>query len=120
MDWVDQAVCRSIDPELWFPEKGGSTHAARRVCVTCPVQRQCLKYSFDIRAEFGIWGGMPASHREKAQESYIKRTKRDRDRMIDNLLNKIDEDVEAGLEGIAATKERDSERKKRWRRGKAA
>ena len=37
-DW-DLAVCKETDPELYFPEKGGSTREARRVCNGDP---RCL------------------------------------------------------------------------------
>jgi WhiB family redox-sensing transcriptional regulator len=35
--WQDQALCAQTDPEAFFPEKGGSTREAKRICVGCEV-----------------------------------------------------------------------------------
>ena len=32
LGWQDQALCAQTDPEAFFPEKGGSTREAKRVC----------------------------------------------------------------------------------------
>lgn len=55
--WVRDAVCAQTDPELFFPEKGGSTAAAKRVCAGCPVRAECLAYAIEHGERFGIWGG---------------------------------------------------------------
>ena len=34
--WQDRALCAQTDPEAFFPEKGGSTREAKRVCRGCP------------------------------------------------------------------------------------
>lgn len=94
-EWVEQATCRSVDPEVWFPEIPAHSHQAVALCVQCPVQRQCLKYSFDTRAEFGVWGGMGSVKRTKLLRTYTARSKADRERLIDRLLNEIDDEVEA-------------------------
>lgn len=97
-EWVEQATCRSVDPELWFPDNPRQSYHAIALCVQCPVQRQCLKLSLDTKAEFGVWGGLGSTHRIKVQRTYTTRSKADRERMIDRLLNEIDEDIEAILE----------------------
>lgn len=58
-DWIQQAACRDIDPELWFPRRGDSHTAtqAKAVCNTCPVQTDCLDYAIRWRIQHGIWGG---------------------------------------------------------------
>ena len=43
--WRLDALCAETDPESFFPEKGGSTREAKRVCVGCPVRMQCLEYA---------------------------------------------------------------------------
>jgi WhiB family redox-sensing transcriptional regulator len=113
MDWLDDAVCRTVDPEAWFPEVSNEYNPAVSICASCPVQRQCLKMSFDIRAEYGIWGGLPAHKRVKKQRSYINRSKPDRERMIDSLLNEIDEVVEQRAESMAASRERELAKKRK-------
>lgn len=58
-----EAVCAQVDPELFYPEKGGSTRAAKSVCLTCSVWVQCLEYALAHDERFGIWGG--TSERER-------------------------------------------------------
>lgn len=62
-DWTTFAECQFIDPELFFPERGGSTKAAKRVCADCPVSAQCLDFALDNFEWWGIWGGK--SERER-------------------------------------------------------
>src|ERR1700733_4980576 len=40
--WVDEALCSQADPDLWFPDKGGSTRDAKKVCLGCPVRQRFL------------------------------------------------------------------------------
>jgi WhiB family redox-sensing transcriptional regulator len=63
--WLDRAACLQADPDAFYPEKGGSSRAAKRVCHTCPVQAECLSYALANDERFGIWGGM--SERERRQ-----------------------------------------------------
>lgn len=62
-DWTLAAVCASVDPEIFFPEKGGSTREAKRVCTGCPVRDECLQYALEMGERFGIFGGK--SERER-------------------------------------------------------
>lgn len=61
--WMDDALCAQTDPEAFFPEKGGSTRAAKAVCAACPVRQQCLDYALAHRETSGIWGGLSARER---------------------------------------------------------
>ena len=63
--WEDKALCSQTDPEAFFPEKGGSTREAKRICLGCEVVNQCLNYALDHDERFGIWGGK--SERERRQ-----------------------------------------------------
>ena len=36
--WADEAKCLNADPDVFFPEKGGSTREAKRICAECTVQ----------------------------------------------------------------------------------
>ena len=45
MDWQDRALCAQTDPEAFFPEKGGSTREAKRICQGCDVRAECLEYA---------------------------------------------------------------------------
>jgi len=61
--WVDDALCAQTDPEIFHPEKGGSTRQAKAVCAQCFVQAECLDYAMTNDERFGIWGGL--SERER-------------------------------------------------------
>ena len=61
--WMDLALCAETDPEAFFPEKGGSTREAKKVCRSCEVQPECLEYALEHDEHFGIWGGL--SERER-------------------------------------------------------
>lgn len=61
--WIDQALCAQVDPEIFYPEKGMSFYAARRVCASCPVVAQCLEYAIENREEYGLWGGTTPKQR---------------------------------------------------------
>jgi WhiB family redox-sensing transcriptional regulator len=61
--WRDGALCAETDPEAFFPEKGGSVRAAKRVCGACDVRAECLEYALEHDERFGIWGG--TSERER-------------------------------------------------------
>ena len=39
LGWQERALCAQTDPEAFFPEKGGSTREAKKVCVGCEVRR---------------------------------------------------------------------------------
>jgi WhiB family redox-sensing transcriptional regulator len=56
--WQDLALCAEVDPDLFFPEKGDSTAAARRVCAACEVRAQCLVWALDHGEIHGVWGGV--------------------------------------------------------------
>jgi WhiB family redox-sensing transcriptional regulator len=63
--WTEQALCAQIDLEAFFPEKGGSTRAAKRICAECPVKTPCLRYALDHAERFGIWGGVTERERRR-------------------------------------------------------
>jgi WhiB family transcriptional regulator, redox-sensing transcriptional regulator len=45
LSWQERALCAQTDPEAFFPEKGGSTREAKRVCLSCDVRSECLEYA---------------------------------------------------------------------------
>ena len=61
--WQEKALCAQTDPEAFFPEKGGSTREAKRICLGCEVKDACLDYALANDERFGIWGGL--SERER-------------------------------------------------------
>lgn len=64
-EWHADGLCSQVDGDLWFPEKGGSTRDAKRICLSCPVLVECRSYALAHEERFGIWGGL--SERERRQ-----------------------------------------------------
>ena len=69
--WRLDALCAETDPEAFFPEKGGSTREAKRVCVGCDVRAECLEFALASDERFGIWGGL--SERERRRLRLMRR-----------------------------------------------
>jgi len=65
LGWQERALCAQTDPEAFFPEKGGSTREAKRVCQSCEVRRECLTYALENDERFGIWGGLSERERRR-------------------------------------------------------
>ncbi|MCP2637502.1 WhiB family transcriptional regulator [Microbacterium sp. HD4P20] len=65
LSWQTDALCAQTDPEAFFPEKGGSTRDAKRICTSCDVRDQCLEYALQNDERFGIWGGLSERERRK-------------------------------------------------------
>ncbi len=63
--WQVDALCAQTDPEAFFPEKGGSTRDAKRVCSSCEVRGECLEYALQNDERFGIWGGLSERERRR-------------------------------------------------------
>ncbi len=64
-EWMLEAKCLDADPEAFFPEKGGSTREAKRICAACPVREECLDHALANEERFGIWGGYSERERRR-------------------------------------------------------
>ena len=71
LGWQERALCAQTDPEAFFPEKGGSTREAKRVCLTCDVRSECLEYALEHDERFGIWGGLSERERRKLKKRAV-------------------------------------------------
>lgn len=65
LDWQTDALCAQVDPELFFPDKGGTSLPAKAVCARCDVREPCLDYALDNGERFGIWGGLSERQRRR-------------------------------------------------------
>ncbi|QFG08440.1 WhiB transcriptional factor [Mycobacterium phage Yunkel11] len=64
--WRAAALCAQTDPEIFFPEQGGSTREAKRVCGACRVSDQCLAWALAQPVNpTGIWGGTTERERRR-------------------------------------------------------
>ena len=71
LGWQTDALCAQTDPEAFFPEKGGSTRDAKKVCGACNVRSQCLEYALANDERFGIWGGLSERERRRLRKRAI-------------------------------------------------
>lgn len=69
LQWQARALCAQTDPEAFFPEKGGSTREAKRVCLACEVRVECLDYALAHDERFGIWGGLSERERRRLKRA---------------------------------------------------
>lgn len=63
--WESQGICGQTDPEAFFPEKGGSTREAKRICMSCGVSEECLRAALANDERYGIWGGKSERERRR-------------------------------------------------------
>jgi WhiB family redox-sensing transcriptional regulator len=73
--WAEQATCRHEDPDLFFPpeDEHGRYAAlrealAKRVCLGCPVLRECTDYALANDERYGVWGGLTAGERDRLRQ----------------------------------------------------
>jgi WhiB family redox-sensing transcriptional regulator len=69
--WQERGLCAQTDPEAFFPEKGGSTREAKRICMGCEVRDRCLEYALAHDERFGIWGGLSERERRRLKRGII-------------------------------------------------
>jgi len=71
-EWKLRALCREVDPDLFFPEGPANVVHSRykeaiSVCAKCEVRRECYQYALDNNERDGIWGGHYAVHIQRAK-----------------------------------------------------
>lgn len=62
-EWMTDAACAQVSPDLWFPGKNGDPNPAKKICGGCDVRAECLAYALRNNEDSGIWGGLSASQR---------------------------------------------------------
>jgi WhiB family redox-sensing transcriptional regulator len=65
--WQDEANCKGANADLFFPERGASTRAAKAICGECLVRAECLEFAITTGEKFGIWGGMSERERRRVR-----------------------------------------------------
>lgn len=63
--WMQDALCAQTDPDVFFPEKGGTSAPAKSICAGCDVRPECLHYAVRTQQRHGVWGG--TSERDRAK-----------------------------------------------------
>jgi len=70
--WQNHAACN--DPavaDVFFPDKGGTTREAKRICAGCPVREPCLQYALDNDERYGVWGGLSERQRRRLRKRRV-------------------------------------------------
>ena len=63
MSWRDQAACRGMNPDMFFPARGEHVRNAVAVCATCPVAADCLECAVAEPETVGVWAGTTSPDR---------------------------------------------------------
>lgn len=63
MTWQLDAACAGTDPELFFPQTGGTPWPAKAICRRCPVIDACLSWALENRPD-GVWGATTEHERD--------------------------------------------------------
>jgi WhiB family redox-sensing transcriptional regulator len=77
--WWPDRLCHLYPHVDFHPISHGSIQQAileapaKSVCRRCPVQHDCLDYAITENEQFGIWGGLNPSERDRIRTSYEDR-----------------------------------------------
>ena len=71
-EWHGRGLCIGGEPDDFFPSNGDPGTEARRICGTCAVRSDCLKYATEAD-EFGIWGGLDQQERRNLKRKQRRR-----------------------------------------------
>lgn len=70
-EWQYDGACREATPDTFFHpdgERGAARkrrdEAAKAVCRTCPVLRECRRHALTVREPYGVWGALSEDDRE--------------------------------------------------------
>lgn len=73
----DDAACKSVDPEIFFPVgTGGDAKAqvklARYICQSCPLLAPCGRAVLERPEEHGVWAGMTPEERRRIRATRFR------------------------------------------------
>jgi WhiB family redox-sensing transcriptional regulator len=64
LKWMNDALCRQIDHDMFFPEPNTVPHDAKKACSLCRVRIECLEYALTFNSIEGVWGGTTPNERK--------------------------------------------------------
>ena len=70
-EWWYKGKCSEVGEELFLgtAAKASNLTEARKVCVSCPVLKDCLTHALEEPEEWGIWAGTSAMGRETMRKA---------------------------------------------------
>lgn len=63
--WMQYGECATMDPDLFFPKRGGTIDEARAACAVCSCRKACLEYALRAGEKYGVWGGLSERERRR-------------------------------------------------------
>lgn len=79
-DWFDDAACRDVPTDVFFPVSESQSDAAKAICAACPAREECLEYALEVRPGDGVWGGLTATERHRLIRRRQKAARKARER----------------------------------------
>lgn len=60
-DWQKDSLCARKENEhmieWFFSEEPDEKYAAKNLCFSCPVRKDCIKFALEEKEIWGVWGG---------------------------------------------------------------
>jgi WhiB family transcriptional regulator, redox-sensing transcriptional regulator len=83
LKWRDDATCRDLDPEIFFPigVTGAAVEqidAAKEFCRSCVSQQACLEFAITTNQEYGVWGATTEDERRVLRRQWRAEVRRQR------------------------------------------
>jgi WhiB family redox-sensing transcriptional regulator len=68
LDWMQDALCKGLHSDFWFPPLEAPNQNAyyrigKSLCYSCPVWKDCLEYGTKNEEVWGCWGGLTPQER---------------------------------------------------------
>lgn len=84
--WHGDAACaeHTGDRDLWWPVRGQSSEPAKRICESCLVRDECLKFALAEHINDGIWGGLSGRQRRQYYRRRLIRQRLQHDDLDDD------------------------------------
>lgn len=71
--WRSQALCRDMDTDLFFPERGEGILEAFMVCQGCAVRHECLESALASGKDSeGVRGGLTPHERREVRAEWVQ------------------------------------------------
>lgn len=111
MDWREDAVCRDLNPELFFPigvtgQAVDQIEIAKMYCSSCPSKDQCLEFAVTTNQEYGVWGGTTEDERRVLRRQWRAANRRtagrNRNRAIVATVEEDDIELEPAELSVAS------------------
>lgn len=75
-EWMQDAACAEVDPELFHPAPGANATTirdAKEICKGCLARTDCLQYALDNDLRDGIYGATTPHDRARTRRNRRRR-----------------------------------------------